>query len=95
MIAFALILSCSMLFSCEEADEERLRDQAEKAATEMCRCLETKSKSKCETELQKKYKNDISQEFVDLFNEVETCGITLSLTYTKHSNNTPIVLIKK
>lgn len=93
-VALVAILSSSLLYSCEE-DEDYLREKAEKAAKEMCRCLQDKSKSKCESELEDNYRSHLSQEFVDLFNEVQTCGITLTLTRLEAPNENKLILINK
>lgn len=71
-----------IMFSCEE-DEEKVKNRAEKAAEEMCDCIRTKSVSKCEDELKKNYSGHLNQKFVDLFNEVQTCGVTLKIEYIK------------
>lgn len=82
VIACFIATATMVLTACEE-DEEKVRNRAEEAAEEMCDCIRIKSVSKCEDELKKNYSGYLNQKFVDLFNEVQTCGVTLKIEYIK------------
>jgi hypothetical protein len=76
MPAIVLASLLAVAISCEEM-EESAKENGKKAAAEFCDCYETNSKDDCLEKLKKKYDNYGSQDFLDAFNEAETCDVEL------------------
>lgn len=77
LLGILVLVSTIILFiSCLEDQSVR----GAQAAKEFCECLEEHSASYCEDELDEKYhyKDFADEEFIDAFNEAQTCGAHMS-----------------
>lgn len=69
-VAFLAFWACDELLTSEE--------RGKKAAEEICDCMKSKSQSKCEDELNSKYRYYVDDEdFIKSVNSSNTCGITI------------------
>ncbi|MDR0507512.1 MAG: hypothetical protein LBH32_11970 [Dysgonamonadaceae bacterium] len=80
LIAAAFALVCA---SCDkhESDEKKGKE----AAAAACKCLNNHDKDYCFEELKSNYSEYMSDDFIDAFNEAQTCGLKL-YKYTIPSN---------
>jgi hypothetical protein len=67
---------------------ETYQDKGSKAAIEFCKCFRENTKDECLEELKDQYESYVymSDNFIDSFNDTNTCGITLYKETTTSSS---------
>jgi hypothetical protein len=79
VILIITVLMCQLSWSsCNDSSDSDGRE----AAVEFCNCYKSKSSSTCFEELKKKWSNYENSDFIDGFNEANTCGYKLVKTQT-------------
>ena len=87
VILFAGVLCSS---SCDEKFTEADQAKAEKAATELCNCIKTKSQDVCKKQLNDNYgRYANNSDFINAFNKAQDCGATI---YTERSQELPKIV---
>jgi len=77
---FYLTFAVISLFALSACDDiQTAEEAAEEAAITYCDCLKNNSKSKCDDQLNSKYKSFVNNdEFYRVFNRVNGCNATIS-----------------
>jgi len=76
----AAVVSLMTLYACPDP-ELTVEEAAAKASKEMCDCLNNKTESECEKDLNSHYGSFVNNDdFYSTFNKVNDCGITIYKT---------------
>jgi hypothetical protein len=73
IVVLAIVMSPLAFSSCTEDNEEDGRQ----ASADFCDCYKKNSKDYCFEELKKKWSNYENSDFIDAFNDANTCGFEL------------------
>lgn len=74
-VSILILLSGFFISSC---DLDKTEEEAEKAAAEMCDCIKKNSLDTCKDRLNKKYGHySNNDEFITVFNNAQSCGVTI------------------
>ena len=90
-IAPFFLIGLIIVFS-ECSEQEDFADKGREAATEFCECYKKNTKENCLDNLKDKYEKRqyMSEEFIDSFNETNSCDVEMHVEYSDASHRIEI-----